>query len=176
MSEEKIEKMFASPKNTFWTQLLRKWIISPDCLSTPLPTSPCKKSFEIVCPDDVLGDVELHQPAEKYSWCFAFSLKFLAWKKLNDSHAWLGRNNEYQLRWNLCFKSDKKQNILSYAPSTDQQLIWFSVFFSKVGKWNPERFLISSRIPQDQNQNGRWNYKLNIWLVALALAILILTC
>ena len=107
-------------------------------------------------------------------WCFALSLKFLAWKKLNDSHAWLGRNNEYQLRWNLCFKSYKKQNILSYAPSTDQQLIWFEVIFSKVGKWNPERFLISSRIPQDQNQNGRWNYKLNIWEAAVAPAIL--TC
>ena len=50
----------------FWTQLLRKWIISPDCLPAPLPTSPCKKSFEIVCPDDVLGDVELHQPTEEY--------------------------------------------------------------------------------------------------------------
>lgn len=42
-------------------------IISPDCLPAPLPTSPCKKSFEIVRPDDVLGDVELHQPTEKYS-------------------------------------------------------------------------------------------------------------
>ena len=41
--------------------------MSPDRLPTSLPPPPGQESLEVVCPDDVLGDVELHQPTEKYS-------------------------------------------------------------------------------------------------------------